>query len=295
LGEYNKNYSSPFLTLFERLRDIAFTSHTYKHTTMGFLKDIQNMPNLYDYSLKFFDRWYRPENCLIVVVGDFNREELIRLVKKYYGGWERGGYRAEIPVEPPQAEEKIAHVEWKNPTLPYLTIAYHGPAYSDREIDAPTLDVISQLVFSESAPLFRKLVIEKQWVEFIDGSLPDHRDPYLFTILTRAKDVKNLEAVRDEIYSALENAKTNPVSPERLAAIQSNLRYSFAMSLDNPSTIARTLGHFGELTGDPESVNRTYALYQQVTPEDILRVAKKYFVPENRTVVTLSWSGAKKP
>ncbi|HEY4681884.1 MAG TPA: pitrilysin family protein [Candidatus Acidoferrales bacterium] len=295
LGEYNKNYSVPFQTLFERLRDTAFTAHTYKHTTMGFLKDIQDMPNQYEYSLKFFDRWYRPENCLLVVVGDFNQENLMALIKKYYGGWQRGSYQADVPAEPPPTQEKVAHVEWKNPTLPYLAIAYRGPAYSDRDIEAPTLDVISQLVFSESAPLYRKLVIEKQWVEFIAGDLPDHRDPYLFTILARVKDAKNMDAVRDEIYAALEGVKSNPVLPERLAAIQSNLRYSFAMALDNPSTIARTMGHFGELTGDPESVNRTYALYQKVTPEDIMRVARKYFVPENRTVVTLSRSGAKKP
>ncbi len=295
LGEYNKNYSSPFLTLFERLQDTAFTTHTYKHTTMGFLKDIQDMPNQYDYSLKFFDRWYRPENCLIVVVGDFNQENLITLIKKYYGGWQRGSYQANVPAEPPQTQERVAHVDWKNRTLPYLAMGYHAPAYSDRDIETPTLDVISQLVFSESSPLYRKLVLEKQWVEFVAGSLEDHRDPYLFTILARVKDSKNVDAVRDEIYAALEDAKNKPVSAERLSAIQSNLRYSFAMSLDNPSRIARTLGHFGELTGDPESVNRTYALYQQVTPEDIMRVARKYFVTENRTVVTLSWSGAKKP
>ncbi len=295
LGEYNKNYSSPFLTLFERLQDTAFTTHTYKHTTMGFLKDIQDMPNQYDYSLKFFDRWYRPENCLIVVVGNLNQENLIGLIKKYYGGWQRGSYQANVPAEPAQTQERIAQVEWKNPTLPYLTIGYHAPAYSDRDIETPALDVLSQLVFSESSPLYRKLVLEKQWVDFINGSLEDHRDPDLFTILARVKDNKNVDAVRDEIYAALEEVKNKPVSAERLAAIQSNLRYSFAMSLDNPSTIARTLGHFGELTGDPESVNRTYALYQKATAEDIMRVARKYFVPENRTVVTLSWSGAKKP
>ena len=82
-GEYNKNYSMPYMTMFEKLQDSAFTTHTYKHTTMGFLKDIEDMPNQYDYSLKFFDRFYRPENVTIIVVGDFNEKNLISLVKKY--------------------------------------------------------------------------------------------------------------------------------------------------------------------------------------------------------------------
>ncbi|CUT01121.1 M16 family metallopeptidase [Candidatus Kryptonium thompsonii] len=60
LGEYNKSASSPFLPLYEKLQDLAFTTHTYKHTTIGFLKDILDMPNQYDYSLQFFDRYYRP-------------------------------------------------------------------------------------------------------------------------------------------------------------------------------------------------------------------------------------------
>jgi len=69
LGEYNKNSASPFSKLNEVLHDTAFDKHTYKHTTMGFLKDIQDMPNQYEYSLKFFDRYYRPEYTTIVVVG----------------------------------------------------------------------------------------------------------------------------------------------------------------------------------------------------------------------------------
>ncbi len=70
LGEYNKNSSDPEEKLDEVLHDTAFDRHTYKHTTMGFLKDVQDMPNQYDYSLKFFDRYYRPEYTTIVVAGD---------------------------------------------------------------------------------------------------------------------------------------------------------------------------------------------------------------------------------
>ena len=88
-GEYNKNYSVPFQSMYETLQNTAFTAHTYKHTTMGFLADIKDMPNQYDNSLKFFDRFYRPENCTVVVVGDVKNDDVIRIVKKYYSGWKR--------------------------------------------------------------------------------------------------------------------------------------------------------------------------------------------------------------
>src|SRR5262249_1510359 len=80
LGEYNKNSSSPFSKLFEALSETAFQRHTYQHTTMGFLKDIQDMPNQYDYSLKFFDHYYRPEYTTIIVVGDVQAKQARAMV-----------------------------------------------------------------------------------------------------------------------------------------------------------------------------------------------------------------------
>lgn len=288
LGEYNKNYSSPFMTIHEKMREAAYEQHTYKHTTMGFLKDILDMPNQYEYSLTFFDRWYRPENCIIVVVGDFEQEKLINLAKKYYGNWKRGDYKLNVPLDPPQQEEKIINLPWKAKTLPILAIGYHGPAFSDTSIDMPAMDLFSQVVFSETSPLYQKLVVEEQLVEFIQGSQTDSRDPGLFEIYTRIKERDNIDKVRDAIYAAIEDAKTNPVSAERLASIKSHMKYQFAMRLDNPDAVARTISHYVQLVGDPEAVNRVYALYDKVTPEDIMKVAQKYFSANNRTVVILT-------
>ena len=74
LGEYNKNSANPLNKLYEVLRETAFVNHTYKHTTMGFIKDIVDMPNQFEYSLKFYNRYYRPEYTTILAVGDVTRE-----------------------------------------------------------------------------------------------------------------------------------------------------------------------------------------------------------------------------
>ncbi|MBI4546370.1 MAG: insulinase family protein [Ignavibacteriae bacterium] len=288
LGEYNKNYSSPFMTIDEKMREAAYQNHTYKHTTIGFLKDIQDMPNQYDYSLKFFDRWYRPENCALVVVGDFDQEKLISLAKKYYGNWKRGSYTLNVTHDPPQQEEKFVQIPWKAKTLPILAIGYHGPAFSDKETDMPAIDLLSQVLFSETSELYRKLVVEEQTVDALQGGQGDSRDPGLFQIFARIKDEKNIDNVRDAVHAVIEDAKMNPVSPERLTSIKSHMKYQFAMGLDNPDRVARSICHYIQLTGDPESVNRVYALYDNITSEDIMRVAKKYFTPNNRTVVVLT-------
>ena len=70
LGEYNKNAANPISKLFEVQRAAAFDEHTYEHTTMGFIEDIEAMPDQFDYSRQFFDRFYRPENTAIIVAGD---------------------------------------------------------------------------------------------------------------------------------------------------------------------------------------------------------------------------------
>jgi zinc protease len=120
-GEYTKNFASPYQQLYEKLLSTAFDSHTYKHTTMGFFKDIVDMPNQYQYSLKFFDRYYRPEYSTIVVVGDVKAEKVNMLAEKYFGKWERGEYSVQIPVEPKQKEKKSLHLQ--NATIPpYMSL-----------------------------------------------------------------------------------------------------------------------------------------------------------------------------
>jgi zinc protease len=291
LGEYNKNYSSPFMTILEKLREAAYDKHTYKHTTMGFLKDIMDMPNQYQYSLTFFDRWYRPEHCALIVVGDVKHDKLIQLAKKYYGPWKRGSFSLDVPLDGPRTAEQVVQLPWKAQTLPILSIGYRGPAFSDTQIDMPAIDLLSQVLFSQTSELFQKLVISDQAVEFVQGGEQDSRDPGLFQIFTRIKDPKNIDKVRDEIYAAIEKAKVTPVSEERLAGIKSFLKYSYALGLDNPDAIARSIAHYVQVAGDPGSVNKVYALYDRVTPEDIMMVAKKYFKPENRTVVLLTMEG----
>jgi zinc protease len=288
LGEYNKNYSIPANSLEEKLFDLAFTKHPYKHTTMGFLKDIIDLPNQYEYSLKFFDKYYRPENCYLIVVGDFNQKDLITKVKKSYGDWKPGNHHAEIPIEPEQKSQRSGAIEWKNPTLPYILIGYHVPGFKAEEKDIPVFDIISQMLFSQSAPLYQKLVIEKQLVEYVSGYAISHKDPNLYLILAKIKDESNVNLVKDEIYSAIEEIKKNPIDQKVLNDIKSNLKYSFALNLNTPGNVAESFGFYLQLTDDVDAINKLYETYDTISSVDILNISKKYFNAANRTSVILN-------
>ncbi|WP_374729162.1 M16 family metallopeptidase [Rufibacter psychrotolerans] len=254
---------------------------------MGFFKDVVDMPNQYEYSKLFFQRFYRPEYATIVVVGDVKQEEVNRLAQKYFGNWKRGSYQPKIPVEPKQKETRYAHVQQAG-FPPTLMLAYKGPAYSDKSKELPALNLLSDLLFGETSDLYKKLVLQERRVRSIGGGAQLARDPNLISVSASVVKAEDLQYVKDEITKALNEAKTKPVDPQRLKDTKSNNRYSFAMAMDSPDAIANALSQQIWLTGDPESLNRMYALYDQVTPQDLMDVAKKYFVESGLTIATIS-------
>jgi zinc protease len=286
-GEYTKNFASPYGQLREKLAETAFKEHTYSHTTMGYFKDIVDMPNQYEYSKMFFDRYYRPEYNTILVVGDVTPEKVNKLSEKYFGHWERGNYESVVPVEPEQTETRYTHLQ-NGSIPPYFSMSYKGPAFKDTEIDMPALDVLASIVFSNTSDLFKKLVLEEQKIRFIGGGAQDSRDPNLFSIQVSMVEKDDMAYVMGEIEKALAKVQSEGVDEKILERTKSNLKYSFAMRMDTPDAIANSLSHYIQLTGDPESINRLNALYDQVSLEDIKMVANKYFQSEKLTIATIS-------
>ncbi|HKA35340.1 MAG TPA: pitrilysin family protein [Thermoanaerobaculia bacterium] len=288
LGEYNKNSATPIFKLDEVQHEKAFTTHTYKHTTMGFIKDIEDMPNQLEYSKTFFSRWYRPENTTIIVAGDVKPAEVIPLVEKYWSGWKRGNYAVEIPQEPPAQKAVYAHVPWSSPTLPWVTAAFHGPAFSDTNKDFAAMDLLFDLYFGETSDLHKKLVEDEQKVDQMFADAVGHQDPDLSTVYARVKKAEDAVYVRDEILRTYAKAMAEPADARRLADAKSNARYGLARRFDNTETIAAIFARFVRYGRSADTLNRLYHVYSSVTPADVQAVAKKYFVDSGMVVTTLS-------
>jgi len=288
LGEYNKNSANPGSKLYEVIRDNAFTTHTYKHTTMGFIRDIENMPTQFEYSKVFFDRWYRPEFTTIIVAGDVTPEEVIPLVEKHWGGWKRGTFSVAIPKEPPPTGPKYAHVPWSSPTLPYLAVTFRNAAFSETVNDNAALDMVSTLYFGPTSEIYKKLVQREQKVDGLSAGNSSNADPELFTIFARVKKAEDIPYVRDEILKTVAKARATRVSEKDLAEAKSNFRYSFVRSLDNTDRIAAVLGSYVRYNRSYNTLNRAYALYAGLTPADLQRAARTYFVDNGLVVGTLS-------
>lgn len=290
-GEYRKSITNPYALLNEKVQDLAYDVHTYEHTTIGFERDIQAMPGLYDYSRSFFRRFYRPDNVVILVVGDIDPEPTLGLIRQYYRDWEKGYQPPAIVPEPPQEGERAGQVSYPGRTLPIIDIAYKGDAFDPNNRDFLAALLLGELAFGESSDLRKKLLIQEQKVQLLAASVPLNRDQPLFEIVSMVKEVGDIDYVRDEVYRTLEEFKSTPADPSRLRDLKRRNKYGFLMSLDTPDAVAGGLARYVALTGSIEVVDTLYAQLETITPEDIMRAARKYFIPERRTVVVLK--GAK--
>jgi zinc protease len=287
-GEYNTSAANPGRRLIELLRDTAYSSHPYKHTTLGFLKDIQDMPNQFEYSQLYKKRFYAPDNTILLVAGDFDPTRLMALARKYYGGWEPSNYALVTPAEPAQAEPRRAHYPWPVRTLSRLAVGFHGPAYSDESGDKAALNLMAEISFSPFSPLYQRLVNKEQKCLSLGASFADTRDPSLLVFNAVVKSAADLPYVEKEILKELERIKSEPVSPDILADVKSNLRYGMAAALGTTDGVAGTLAFYINLAGDPGTLNKLFDLYERTTPRNIQDAARKYFRAANSTTVTLA-------
>ncbi len=287
-GEYLKNFSDPTSQAYERARALAFTKHTYGHTTMGFIEDIESMPDQLAYSKRFFNRWYRPENTAIIIVGDVDTRATYDLVEKYWGNWSAGNYTVDIPVEPAPAGPLYEHIQWDGPTQPWLFVAFRGPAYDPTEKDMPAMDLISSIYFSDSSELYQKLVLEKQSVDQLEIYFPDRKDPNLLLIYARLTDESYAADVEAAINSTLASARTVLIDADKVDATKSRLRYSFTSQLDNSGSIGSILASYVQFSRSPETINEVYRTYDAITAEDLRTFANQYFTDTGRVTITLS-------
>ncbi len=288
LGEYNKNASNPLVKFGEVQHDSAFRVHTYKHTTMGFLADIEDMPNQFEYSKVFYSRWYRPEYATVIVAGDVVPEKVLPLVEKRFGKWKRGSYQAKIPQEPPPAGPVYAHVPWQTQTLPWVGVAFHGPAFSPTSKEWAATDVLYDLSFGETSDLYRRLVVEEQIVDALFTDTGPNVDPGLFTVYARLKRPEDAVRVRDEILKTFARARAEKPDGKRLADELAHARNALVQRLDSTDAIAGTVARFAAFERSLQTLNRLFRTSASLRPEDLQAAARTYFTDARLVVTTLS-------
>jgi zinc protease len=286
-GEFRKGRTSPDFVLFEALQNAAFDKHTYKHTTMGFEADIKQMPRQFEYSKSFFRRFYRPENVILMVAGDFDPGPTLELIREKYGDWKPGYVAPQVPEEPAQKAPRRIQVSFEGQTLPILTLSFKGERLlpEDRVMVAATL--LEPLAFGETSPLYQKLVLQEQRLQSLEADFGFNRDPGLWNIVAMVKEPADVSSVEGEIWSTVAAFQDKLVPQDRLDAVRSNRKYAFLSSLSTPAQVVGGLARFVALTGDMTVVDQIWASYDRVTPGDVRQAAQRFLTPARSTVAVL--------
>jgi zinc protease len=287
LGEYAKSASDPEMKLEEKMMETAYTTHTYRHTTIGYLDDVKAMPSGFTYSREFFQRYYRPDNATIVVAGDFDKKTTLAEITRAYTSWKGKLDPAAVASEPKQTAPREARVDWPTPTLARTWIAWHAPSSSDLKA-AAAQSVLNAYLFGPTSPLYQDLILGRQLVDSMDATYGDHRDPYLFGVLARVKRDADVPAVEEAVLAATKELASGKVDQKRLAAVRSNLKYGAILQLDTAEKVALTLATTTAPTGDVQYLNKLYAEIDRLAPADLVSFAKSYLTDENRTIVRLA-------
>ncbi len=291
LGEYQQGAREPQRWLNEKVREAVFQKHTYRHTTIGFEADVRAMPNAYEYSKSFYKRFYRPDNVVLVIAGDFDNAKARQLISKYYAGWKPGYKTPPIEAEPPQTAPRDATVKYPGRTLPILSVNYRAPEWNPTDKAGVALEVLGQVAFGPNSELSRKLVLEERRVQQLFPAFGLSRDPYVVSVQAMVSNPADVKGVESEIAAAVKRFQETPVDAKLLADTKSSLKYGFLMGMETAQDVAFAVMQVIVATGRLEPIEDYYKTLEAITPEDIREAARKFLVDTGRTTITMVQEG----
>ncbi len=272
--------NSPMGRLYEEFQGIAFLAHPYGEGVIGHMSDLQTLTR--GEAEEFFKKHYCPSNLTIAIVGDVDPANIKRLAQKYFASIPSGPKPEPVETEePPQRGERRVTVE--DAAQPQILIGYHEPSVNHP--DSTVLQVVSDIVgYGRTSRLHKSLVKEKKIAVSAGAGPMLNKYPSLFMFMAvPAKGHTNREC-EEAIYAEIEKLKTEPVLPQELAKAKTRSRADLIRQLDSNSGLGAQLTFYEVVTSDWRNLFKQLDKIEQVTAEDIQRVAKTYFTSKNRTV-----------
>jgi zinc protease len=275
--------NQPYGRLSEIIYDHAFTTHPYKHPTIGSMADLE-AASVEDVR-EFHRTFYVPENATVTIVGDFDPAQALDMVTRYFGRVPKASRPVprDIPKEPPQTKERRAVVEEAWP-LPAVVVAYH--VTYDGHPDAYPLHITSKILSDgQSARIPRELVYNKRIALTAFGSGNITADPNLFYAVAIVQPGQTAEAAEQALVAEFEKLKREPVSEAELQQSKNQWARDYILSRESNQDKAMHLAHAAVIHNDITTADGEFEIFMNVTTADVQRVAKTYFNEDNRVVL----------
>lgn len=278
-SELEGNENNPGTLLFQAVTSAAFDRHPYQWPVIGWRSDVENVPHAAIYN--YYKTHYGPNNATVVIVGDFETEKALALVRKHFGGLKRIPEPTPVyTVEPPQRGERRVEVR-RAGTLPMAAVAFRAPSGSSS--DSYAMDVISNILSSGRSSRLYQNLIEKQVASSADAYFPSLRDGFLFMLTATANPGGKADNLEKALIAEVEKLKAEPVSAEELARAKSQIEASFVFDNESVTSQANQLGYW-EMTDSWKYLTTYLERIRALTPADLQKAARKYFTEDARTV-----------
>jgi zinc protease len=275
--------NQPYGRLSEIIYDHAFTTHPYKHPTIGSMADLE-AASVADVR-EFHSTYYVPENATVTVVGDFDSAQALEMVTRYFARVPKASRPVprDIPKEPPQTKERRAVVEESWP-LPAVVVAYH--VTYDGHPDAYPLHITSKILSDgQSARIPRELVYNKRIALTAFGRGNITADPNLFYAVAIVQPGQTAKAAEEALIAEFERLKREPVSEAELQQSKNQWARDYVLSRESNQDKALHLAHAAVIHNDIQTADGEFDIFMNVTTADVQRVAKTYFNETNRVVL----------
>ena len=284
--------NQPFGRLSEILYDNAFTVHPYKHTTIGSMQDLDaaSVADVRD----FHGTYYVPANATLSIVGDFESARAIELVTKYFERIPKaeGTIPRDYPKEPPAGRERrITTTE--NWPLPAVVVAY--PITYDGHPDSYPLHIASKILSDgESSRIFKSLVYEKGIAVSAFGGGNIIEEPNLFFAVALVQRDHTPEDAEKALVAEFDKLRAEPISERELQRAKNQFFRDYIVDRESVQGKAGQLAHAVVIHRDVTTADGEVEIFTNLKASDVQRVAKTYFAPENRLVLTIlpktAWS-----
>ena len=275
--------NTPYGSMMERLFAKAYTVHPYRWMPIGSIQYIDKA-GIGEF-VDFYRHYYVPGNAILSIAGDINKEEAKALIEKYFGEIPAGNQTISRPteIEPVQLAEKRDTV-YDNIKLPALIMGYHIPERT--HADMPALTMLGQVLSSgQSSRLYTRLVDDTRAALSVSASPLQLEDPGLFLVSGYANSGVAPDSLELLIEAEFDKIKNDLITDWEYEKSLNSLENRFVNSRGSMMSIASTLASNELYFHDPGMINTGFEQYQQVTKEDVKRVANQYLKKENRTIL----------
>ncbi|HET9267540.1 MAG TPA: pitrilysin family protein [Vicinamibacterales bacterium] len=275
--------NQPYGRLSEIIYDNTFTTHPYKHPTIGSMADLEAAT--VDDVREFHNTFYVPENAVITIVGDFDTAQVTQLVNQYFARVPKAARPVprDIPQEPAQTKERRVVVEEAWP-LPAVVVAYH--VTYDGHPDSYPLHITSKILSDgQSARIPRELVYNKRLALTAFGQGNITEQPNLFYAVAIVQPGQKPEAAEQALIAEFEKLKREPVTAVELQRAKNQFARDYIVGRESNQDKALHLAHAAVIHNDITTADGEFDIFTNTTTADVQRVARTYFNETNRTVL----------